>query len=159
MTALRKKSLLLTGYLELLLLYYFPRDGATDKRPSVEVLTPSDPRQRGCQLSLSFSMDMNQVFDGLKKRGVVVSICLVLDMFDCVMTWKRWSHYWPFPKGIHRWLLSSWHISKETFRVHYCYLCHISVGNLCGEFTGHRWIILTKVSDAELWCFLWSAPE
>ena len=30
---------------------------------------------------------------------------------------------------------------------------------LCGEFTGQRWIPLTKASDAELWCFLWSAPE
>ena len=26
------------------------------------------------------------------------------------------------------------------------------------EFTGHRWIPLTKASDAELWCFLWSPP-
>ena len=32
-------------------------------------------------------------------------------------------------------------------------------GHLCGEFTGHRWIPLTKASEAELWCFLWSAPE
>ena len=31
-------------------------------------------------------------------------------------------------------------------------------GSLCGKFTGHRWIPLTKASDAELWCFLWSAP-
>ena len=31
-------------------------------------------------------------------------------------------------------------------------------GHLCGEFTGHRWIPHTKASDAELWCFLWSAP-
>ena len=30
---------------------------------------------------------------------------------------------------------------------------------LCGVFTGHRWIPLTKASDAELWCFPWSAPE
>ena len=30
---------------------------------------------------------------------------------------------------------------------------------LCGEFTGHPWIPLTKASDAELWSFLWSAPE
>ena len=29
---------------------------------------------------------------------------------------------------------------------------------LCGEFTGHRWIPLTKGSDAELSCFLWSVP-
>ena len=26
-------------------------------------------------------------------------------------------------------------------------------GPLCGEFTGHRWIPLTKASDAELWSF------
>ena len=32
-------------------------------------------------------------------------------------------------------------------------------GHLCGEFTGHRWIPRTKASDAELWCFLWSAYE
>ena len=31
-------------------------------------------------------------------------------------------------------------------------------GPLWGEFTGHRWIPLTKASDTELWCFLWSAP-
>ena len=29
---------------------------------------------------------------------------------------------------------------------------------LCGEFTGHRWIPLTKASDGELWCFVWSVP-
>ena len=32
-------------------------------------------------------------------------------------------------------------------------------GPLSGEFTSQRWIPLTKSSDAELWCFLWSAPE
>ena len=32
-------------------------------------------------------------------------------------------------------------------------------GHLCGEFTGPRWIPRTKASDADLWCFLWSAPE
>ena len=31
-------------------------------------------------------------------------------------------------------------------------------GHLCGEFTGHRWIPITKASDAELWWFFWSAP-
>ena len=29
---------------------------------------------------------------------------------------------------------------------------------LCGEFTGPQWIPRSKASDAELWCFLWSAP-
>ena len=32
-------------------------------------------------------------------------------------------------------------------------------GPLCGEFAGHRWIPLTKASDAELWCFFLSAPD
>ena len=32
-------------------------------------------------------------------------------------------------------------------------------GHLCGEFTGPRWIPRTKANDAELWCFLWSAPK
>ena len=32
-------------------------------------------------------------------------------------------------------------------------------GHLCGELTGSRWIPHTKASDAELWCFLWSAAE
>ena len=31
---------------------------------------------------------------------------------------------------------------------------------LCvGNSPGHRWIPLAKASDAELWCFLWSAPD
>ena len=29
-------------------------------------------------------------------------------------------------------------------------------GPLCGEFTGHRWISHTEVSDEELWWYLWS---
>ena len=32
-------------------------------------------------------------------------------------------------------------------------------GHLCGEFTSPRWIPRTKASDAELWCFLWSASD
>ena len=32
-------------------------------------------------------------------------------------------------------------------------------GHLCREFTGPRWIPHTKASDAQLWCFLWSASE
>ena len=32
-------------------------------------------------------------------------------------------------------------------------------GPLCVEFTGPRWIPLTKASNTELWYFLWSAPQ
>ena len=42
--------------------------------------------------------------------------------------------------------------------IFYLYMMTSSIGNmfrvtglLCGEFTGHRWIPLTKASDAELW--------
>ena len=49
-------------------------------------------------------------------------------------------------------------------------MCHVMVtssntnisriaGPLWGEFTGHRWIPLTKASGVELRCFIWSAPE
>ena len=33
------------------------------------------------------------------------------------------------------------------------------IGPFWRESTGQRWTPLTKASDAELWCFLWSAPE
>ena len=32
-------------------------------------------------------------------------------------------------------------------------------GPFWGEFTGHRWIPLTRANDAELWRFLLSAPD
>ena len=32
-------------------------------------------------------------------------------------------------------------------------------GHLCGEFTGPGCIPRTKASDAQFWCFLWSASE
>ena len=47
--------------------------------------------------------------------------------------------------------LARWrHSNGNIFRV---------TGPLWGESTGHRWIPLTKASDAGLWCFLWSAPK
>ena len=42
-------------------------------------------------------------------------------------------------------VMTSW--NGNIFRV---------TGPLCAEFADHRWIPLTKASDAELWCFLWS---
>ena len=78
-------------------------------------------------------------------------------------------------------LLSWWYLplQKNTCRYHglmlhlalSCYSCILdtmtsSNGNifrvtshLCGEFSGDRRIPGTKASDAELWCFLRSAPE
>ena len=47
---------------------------------------------------------------------------------------------------------SRWRHQMETFSVRV-------TDPLCEQFTGYRWIHLTKASDAELWCFLWSAPR
>lgn len=91
MRTLRRKSVLLTGYLEFLLRHFYQEDG---NKPHVRIVTPSDPEQRGSQLSLSFSIHIRKVFQELEKRGVVVSIlasvsisfrsCVTLELFVAV---------------------------------------------------------------------------
>ena len=86
MSELRAKSLLLTGYLEHLLTTAYPRPAADDlsqekQRPYVEIITPTDPQQRGNQLSVMFSVPITMVFEELKKRAVVVSINIVMQHF------------------------------------------------------------------------------
>uniref|UniRef100_A0A8C5H993 Kynureninase n=1 Tax=Gouania willdenowi TaxID=441366 RepID=A0A8C5H993_GOUWI len=71
MEALRRKSLLLTGYLEFLIQHFYTRDARRPHKPYVHIVTPSDPQQRGCQLSLSFSVPVKRLFQELEKRGVV----------------------------------------------------------------------------------------
>lgn len=74
MPALRRKSLLLTGYLEYLIQHYYSEDPARPHKPHVRIITPSDPRQRGCQLSLCFSVNVAGIYRELEKRGVAVSM-------------------------------------------------------------------------------------
>jgi len=62
---LRKKSLKLTGYLEFLI-----KDIAGDSG-IFEIITPSDPEQRGCQLSIFFHKDGRRLFDALAAAGVI----------------------------------------------------------------------------------------
>lgn len=73
MKELRRKSLLLTGYLEYLIRHHYSEDAARPDRPHVCILTPSDPEQRGCQLSLRFSINICAVYRELERRGVAVS--------------------------------------------------------------------------------------
>eukprot|EP01047_Picozoa_sp_COSAG01_P033094 COSAG01_NODE_2421_length_7726_cov_72.763472_3_plen_92_part_00 len=40
--------------------------------PRVVVLTPANPRERGCQLSLRFDCEVDVVEDKLRARGVMV---------------------------------------------------------------------------------------
>uniref|UniRef100_A0A667GI47 Kynureninase n=1 Tax=Lynx canadensis TaxID=61383 RepID=A0A667GI47_LYNCA len=71
MKALRRKSVLLTGYLEYMIKHYCNKDKADTKRPFVNIITPSCIEDRGCQLTLTFSIPIKYVFQELEKRGVV----------------------------------------------------------------------------------------
>uniref|UniRef100_A0A8C5V5U2 Kynureninase n=1 Tax=Microcebus murinus TaxID=30608 RepID=A0A8C5V5U2_MICMU len=71
MKALRRKSILLTGYLEYLIKHYYSKDKADTKKPMVNIITPSRIEDRGCQLTLTFSVSKKDVFQELEKRGVV----------------------------------------------------------------------------------------
>lgn len=70
MKDLRNKSILLTGYLECLLKHYYSKEASDPHKPCVHIITPSNPAERGCQLSLSFSLPIRAVFKELEKRGV-----------------------------------------------------------------------------------------
>jgi kynureninase len=62
MTALRAKSEKLTGYLEFLLSQI-----DTDR---ISIITPSDPKQRGCQLSIRVNGADKTLFEAITSRGV-----------------------------------------------------------------------------------------
>ncbi|XP_054064154.1 kynureninase isoform X3 [Rissa tridactyla] len=70
MKALRRKSVLLTGYLEYLIKHYYNEDKTNPEKPFVKIITPSHIEERGCQLTLSFSLPVKSVFKELEKRGV-----------------------------------------------------------------------------------------
>ncbi len=65
MEALREKSLLLTGYLAFLL------ERLNSEGGQFKIITPADPAQRGCQLSILTGSEGKQLFDFLSKNGVV----------------------------------------------------------------------------------------
>ncbi|MEM9024314.1 MAG: kynureninase, partial [Bacteroidota bacterium] len=67
MARLREKSLQLTAYLEFVIGAVAERHGAV----TFEVITPSDPEQRGCQLSILAHGQGRPLFDRLTARGVV----------------------------------------------------------------------------------------
>ena len=67
MEALRKKSLLLTGYLEFLM----HELGKKYPQAAFEIISPSESSQRGCQLSMLTKNNGKALFDYLSARGVV----------------------------------------------------------------------------------------
>ena len=63
MSVLREKSLKLTGYLEYLL------SEIRDER--ISVITPSNPPERGCQLSIRVRAADKSLFEAISSRGVI----------------------------------------------------------------------------------------
>lgn len=63
---LRKKSLKLTGYLEFIL------NDCRGHFPYFDIITPTEPSSRGCQLSLLFKRNGRKIFDRLTEKGVIV---------------------------------------------------------------------------------------
>ena len=95
---------------------------------------------------------------------------------------KIWISGWATPIGSRHFICNTIQTANSTQCTRHQWICNLTksfvafakycdimtssngsifrvTGHLCGEFTGHRWIPCTKASDAELWCFLWSAPE
>lgn len=60
---IRKKSILLTGYLEFLI------NQIKDDR--IEILTPRDPQERGCQLSIQVKNADRSLHDGFMNAGII----------------------------------------------------------------------------------------
>ena len=92
---------------------------------SIHPSTPPSIHQSINQISHYIRQPANQSINQSYNRPITkqcISFCLSFS-HKHVMKWKHFPRYWPFVRGI------------------------------------HRWIPLTMVSDAELWCFLWSAPN
>lgn len=72
MSALRERSLRLTGYLEARLLNYDDGNG-TGGPPPYTIITPSNPAERGAQLSILLNEGLlEQVQKYIEERGVMV---------------------------------------------------------------------------------------
>jgi kynureninase len=64
---LRDKSVLLTAFLE----YVINEASASSEKTSFEIITPSNPDERGCQLSMLVHGSGKKLFDALTKQGVI----------------------------------------------------------------------------------------
>ena len=100
---------------------------------------------------------------------MMMSALLVLLQVPILWPWLNNVVIWPLnqTRGTHVMDGSGdWITKQDTWLCYQCSMMTSSNGSifrvtglLYGEFTGHRWIPYTKAIDAELWCFLWSAPE
>lgn len=66
MDRLRAKSELLTGYLEMLL--------KQELSEHITIVTPTNPAERGCQLSLVFDFDIDEAAKKVQAAGVIFDV-------------------------------------------------------------------------------------
>ena len=95
---------------------------------------------------------MKIYFSSKTGRNPLFSTCTFANYVCLYTTIDKNSHrnrWWFGGKMTHVFIMMT-SLSRNIFRV---------IGPLCGEFTRHRLMPSTKASDAELWCFLWSAPN
>ena len=67
MEKLREKSILLTNYLEFIINYI-----NDNKKSFLEIITPENPKERGCQLSIIAHGYGRDLFEELSRNHVVV---------------------------------------------------------------------------------------
>ena len=106
----------------------------------VHYFSPIHSTNRSLSLTHSFTHPVTHSFTpGLLTHSLTHSLSIGVCEAQLEVAGRLCSHFS---------MITSW--NGSIFRV---------TGPLCREFTGHRWISLTKVSNAEIWYFLWSAPE
>lgn len=69
---LQAKSKKLTGYLEFIIREINKAHASSGKPEPVSIITPSDPGQRGCQLSLVMRNNGRAIFEALTNHGIIV---------------------------------------------------------------------------------------
>ncbi len=72
LSGLREKSEQLTGFLEFMIKDINLIAGQTGNKEPVKIITPDDPKQRGCQLSLIIKENGKEVFRKLTAAGIIV---------------------------------------------------------------------------------------
>ena len=76
---------------------------------SARVITPSDPQQRGAQLSVFFGVDIVKVFKELTKRGVVVSESWLMNAYPDSKS--NFMHYNCFIAFVVVWQARTWRLA------------------------------------------------
>ena len=99
MSTIRRKSILLAGYLEYLLL-------EIRSRP-FEIMTSSNSPERGAQLSLRFNKHLlDKVMTRLRKKGIVVAQKQDVMSFAPVPMYNTFTEVWDFANELQRAILA-----------------------------------------------------